>query len=113
MGGRHDLAFRGEVDFDLRIADNTSVFGIKRSRCTKKKVWKEMDNAILSTAEAAKYLGVSTATLQKWRTAASPTALPFVRISARKIGYATDVLAEFIRARRHVSTREYHASPEA
>jgi hypothetical protein len=66
-----------------------------------------MDQPILTTAEAAKYLGISVATLSKWRTRPRQS-LPFVRISARRIGYESSVLAEFIRARQYASTKEYH-----
>ncbi len=70
-----------------------------------------MENAIVSTAEAARRLGLSAATLAKWRTQPRQL-LPFVRISPRKIGYESGVLAEFIRARRFASTEEYDRSQE-
>jgi len=66
-----------------------------------------MGETIVSTSEAARYLGVSVETLQKWRSSRSRQPLPFVRISPRKIGYATSALAEFVRARRFVCTKDY------
>jgi predicted DNA-binding transcriptional regulator AlpA len=73
---------------------------------------KKMDSTILSAAEAARRLGVSVATLQKWRQRPRQP-LPFVRISARKIGYCASDIAAFVEARRFVSTKEYCAAPKA
>jgi hypothetical protein len=65
-----------------------------------------MDETIISPAEAAKHLGLSVGTLAKWRQRPRQP-LPYIRISARKIGYAANDIAAFIDARRFVSTREY------
>jgi transposase-like protein len=71
-----------------------------------------MDETILSTAEAARRLGFSAATLSKWRTRIRQP-LPFFRLSARKIGYRASDIAQFLEARRFSSTREYDdASPK-
>jgi hypothetical protein len=65
-----------------------------------------MNEIIVSTAEAAKRLGLTVGTLQKMRMRPR-NPIPFIRLSPRKIGYAVTVLDEFVRQRQFTCTREY------
>ena len=70
------------------------------------------DKGLLSEHEAALVLGVSRATLERWRLqgysgekARAPVP-PFVRIGARAVRYDPDELADFINAHRRTSTSD-------
>ena len=67
---------------------------------------------LLSEREAAKILGVSRATLERWRLqghSGEKTRAPvplFIRLGARAVRYDPNDLAEFIDARRRTSTSD-------
>jgi hypothetical protein len=54
---------------------------------------------VLSSADAARFLSLSTHTLKAWRRTA-PAPIPFVRLSARRCGYLVADLEHFLAARR-------------
>ena len=62
----------------------------------------------LSTEQAASYLGLSSATLESWRS--RPTnnmpPIPFVRIGSRRVRYRLSSLKEWLSRREFCSTRE-------
>ena len=70
------------------------------------------NQGLLSEREAAKVLGVSPATLERWRLqghsgekARAPVPL-FIRLGARAVRYDPDDLAAFIDAHRRTSTSD-------
>jgi excisionase family DNA binding protein len=63
-----------------------------------------MDNQLLTTKEAAKYLGVSKAFLERDRWAGAQ--IPFVQIGLRTVRYRQAVLDEYIANRTRLSTSE-------
>ncbi len=63
-----------------------------------------MGNQLLTTQEAASYLGVSKAFLERDRWAGAQ--IPFVQIGARAVRYERATLEEYVRQRRRQSTSE-------
>jgi len=63
------------------------------------------ENRLLNTAEAAKFLGMSTAFLERDRWLGA--LIPFVRIGRRSIRYETETLLDYIKKNRKHSTSEY------
>ena len=61
-----------------------------------------MKENLLTTAEAAKYLGMSIAFLERDRWAGAE--IPFVRVGARAVRYQVSELDAFIRSRVRKST---------
>lgn len=59
---------------------------------------------LLSTKEAARFLGVSTAFLERDRWAGAR--IPFVRVGSRAVRYEQSALAEYIAKQRRRSTSE-------
>jgi hypothetical protein len=98
--------FEGGLVSRPRVPDNGITYWPDRADAPTKET-KMTEPTVVSAAEAAKRIGLSAATLQKWRSSRSRQPLPFIRLSPRKIGYAVSVLDDFIRARMFVSTRDY------
>ena len=63
-----------------------------------------MGNQLLTTEEAASFLGVSKAFLERDRWAGAR--IPFVRIGKRAVRYERATLDEYVRRRRRYSTIE-------
>ncbi|MEW8334598.1 MAG: helix-turn-helix domain-containing protein [Candidatus Thiodiazotropha sp.] len=63
-----------------------------------------MEMILLNTAEAAKYLGVSKAFLERDRWAGAR--IPFVKIGARAVRYRADDLNTYINAQVRLSTSD-------
>ena len=61
-----------------------------------------MENKLLTTKEAAQFLGMSEAFLERDRWAAAR--IPFVRIGARAVRYELSTLEAFVRSRIRKST---------
>lgn len=57
---------------------------------------------ILRTKEAAQKLGLQPSTLEKWRVTGDGP--PYIRLSARAIGYLDDVLDQWIIQRSQLNT---------
>lgn len=64
-----------------------------------------MPPSLMTTKQAATFLGVSASFLEKDRWAGSR--IPFIRIGSRSIRYRMEDLASFIQARSMRSTSEY------
>jgi predicted DNA-binding transcriptional regulator AlpA len=65
-----------------------------------------MTVAVLRTPEAAEYLGLSISTMNKLRVKGGNSAPPFVRISARAVGYRLSDLDAWLDAQRRTSTSD-------
>ncbi len=63
-----------------------------------------MENRLLSTKEAAKFLGMSEAFLERDRWAGAR--IPFIRVGARAVRYELETLQAFIRDRIRGSTSD-------
>ena len=63
-----------------------------------------MEKKLLTTKEAAKYLGVSEAFLERYRWAGAT--IPFVRIGARAVRYEISALDAFVKSRIRLSTSD-------
>ena len=63
-----------------------------------------MDNRLLSTKEAARYLGVSAAFLERDRWAGAR--IPFVRVGSRAVRYRITDLDAFVQGRLRTSTSD-------
>jgi len=63
------------------------------------------ESRLLREREAARLLGMSPRTLQRWRCMGQGP--PFVRCGLRAIAYRQEDLAAWIEARRHQSTAQY------
>ncbi len=63
-----------------------------------------MQNKLLTTAEAAKFLGMSEAFLERDRWAGAR--IPFIRVGARAVRYELETLQAFIRDRIRGSTSD-------
>ncbi len=63
-----------------------------------------MQNKLLTTAEAAKLLGMSEAFLERDRWAGAR--IPFIRVGARAVRYELETLQAFIRDRIRGSTSD-------
>jgi excisionase family DNA binding protein len=63
-----------------------------------------MEKKLLTTKEAAKYLGVSEAFLERDRWAGAT--IPFVRIGARAVRYEISALDAFVKSRIRLSTSD-------
>lgn len=63
-----------------------------------------MNSPLLTTQEAADFLGVSTSFLERDRWAGAR--IPFVKIGARAVRYEAESLQAFIDSRRRRSTSE-------
>ncbi len=63
-----------------------------------------MENILFTTSEAAKYLCVSKAFLERDRWAGAK--IPFVKIGSRAVRYEVSALDKFIETRRQCSTSE-------
>jgi len=63
-----------------------------------------MDCHLLTTKEAAAYLGVSKAFLERDRWAGAR--IPFIRVGSRAVRYERATLDEYIQSRRRRSTSE-------
>ena len=61
-----------------------------------------MDNRLLTTKEAARFLGVSEAFLERDRWAGAE--IPFVRVGSRAVRYQLTTLEAFVNSRVHKST---------
>ncbi len=66
-----------------------------------------MTNQLLNTKQAAKYLGVSAAFLERDRWAGAR--IPFIRIGTRSVRYRVADLEQYIESQTHQSTSEYVA----
>ena len=64
-----------------------------------------MERKLLTTKEAAEFLGMSYQFLERDRWAGA--IIPFVRIGRRSIRYELETLQEYIRENRMKSTSEY------
>lgn len=64
-------------------------------------------NNLLTTKEAAKFLGVSAAFLERDRWAGAK--IPFIRIGTRAVRYEPSALEAFIRTRVRMSTSQQDA----
>jgi len=65
-----------------------------------------MSAAVLRTPDAAKYLGLSQSTLTKMRLRGGDDTPPFVKLSARSVGYVIEDLDNWLRFRRRASTSD-------
>jgi predicted site-specific integrase-resolvase len=63
-----------------------------------------MDDRLLSTSEAAQFLGLDPGTLKRWRSKNSK--LPFVKVSANRARYSLDALRKFVSDRTQRSTAD-------
>ena len=63
-----------------------------------------MDDKLLSTEEAAEYLGVSKAFLERDRWAGAR--IPFVRVGDRKVQYEPSTLKAYVKSRIRQSTSD-------
>ena len=63
-----------------------------------------MDNKLLTTKEAAKFLGVSVAFLERDRWAGAQ--IPFVRVGKRAVRYELSALQAYIKANIRKSTSD-------
>ncbi len=63
-----------------------------------------MQNRLLTTKEAAKFLGVSAAFLERDRWA--DARIPFVRVGSRAVRYEIETLEAYIRSRIRKSTSD-------
>ena len=63
-----------------------------------------MENSLLTTREAAEYLGVSSAFLERDRWAGAK--IPFVRIGSRAVRYTKEDLVVYIQSRVRISTSD-------
>jgi len=63
-----------------------------------------MKNNLLKTKEAAKYLGVSAAFLERDRWAGAQ--IPFIRVGSRSVRYELSALEEYVRTRIRMSTSD-------
>jgi hypothetical protein len=63
-----------------------------------------MDDKLLNTKEAAKYLGVSEAFLERDRWAGAT--IPFVRVGARGVKYEPSTLRAYVKSRIRLSTSD-------
>lgn len=63
-----------------------------------------MQEKLLTTKEAAPYLGVSEAFLERDRWAGAQ--VPFIRVGSRAVRYRVSDLEAFIESRRRVSTSQ-------
>jgi predicted DNA-binding transcriptional regulator AlpA len=74
-----------------------------------------MQQRILRTPEAARYLGLAVSTMEKMRLRGDGP--PFIRLSKRAVGYSSTDLDTYATARRRSSTSEVDAAapqnPEA
>lgn len=71
-----------------------------------------MNHKLLTTKEAAQYLSVSAAFLERDRWAGAK--IPFVRIGSRSIRYRAEDLEAYIASKVRQSTSDYlHHTPEA
>lgn len=68
---------------------------------------KELPTELLTTEQAAKFLGVSASFLERDRWAGAK--VPFIRIGRRSIRYRQEDLNDFVRSRRMHSTSEYQS----
>lgn len=64
-----------------------------------------MQSQLLTTKQAAAYLGVSASFLEKDRWAGSR--IPFIRVSSRSIRYRREDLESFLKSRTCQSTSQY------
>jgi excisionase family DNA binding protein len=62
------------------------------------------DERLLSTSEAARYLGLDPGTLKRWRTRNS--VLPFTKVSANRCRYSLEALKAFVAERTRRNTAE-------
>ncbi len=63
-----------------------------------------VENELLNQKQAAKFLGLSHRTLERWRcTGGGP---PFIRVSNRAIRYAPDDLHEWLENRKRENTSQ-------
>jgi excisionase family DNA binding protein len=63
-----------------------------------------MDNSLLNTIEAARYLGISKAFLERDRWAGAK--IPFIRVGARAVRYRLQDLNTHIQSRIRTSTSD-------
>jgi excisionase family DNA binding protein len=61
-----------------------------------------MSDKLLTTKEAARFLGVSEAFLERDRWAGAR--IPFIKVGSRAVRYRPQDLETFLRSRTHVST---------
>lgn len=63
-----------------------------------------METKLLNTPEAAKYLGVSVAFLERDRWAGAR--VPFIRVGTRAVRYRLTDLTDYVESRRRTSTSQ-------
>lgn len=63
-----------------------------------------MNNCLMSTKEAAKFLGVSEAFLERDRWAGAR--IPFIKVGARAVRYDPETLKQYIQSRVRLSTSD-------
>ncbi|HEX7600615.1 MAG TPA: helix-turn-helix domain-containing protein [Polyangiaceae bacterium] len=69
------------------------------------------DERLLSTMEAAHYLGLDTGTLKRWRTrGAGPS---YMKVSANRARYSLESLRAFLAARKRQHTADPGPGPAA
>jgi excisionase family DNA binding protein len=68
-----------------------------------------MSSALLTTKEAARYLGVSRAFLERDRWAGAR--IPFVKVGSRAVRYRQDTLDNYVASRERRSTSDTGATP--
>lgn len=69
-----------------------------------------MNRDLLTTKQAADFLGVSSSFLERDRWAGAK--IPFVRLGRRSVRYRTKDLDNFIESRLYTSTSSYSEPPE-
>ena len=62
--------------------------------------------AVFRTADAANYLGIAAATLEKLRLKGAPASPPFIKIGSRAVGYLRSDLDSWLETRRRTSTSD-------
>ena len=65
---------------------------------------------LLTTKQAAQFLGVSEAFLERARWAGKP-AIPYLQVSSRCVRYSPDALEQYLRARVKTSTSDPGSPP--
>jgi predicted site-specific integrase-resolvase len=64
------------------------------------------DERLLTTMEAAQFLGLDTGTLKRWRTRGVTPPLPYVKVSANRARYSPAALKAFVAERTRQNTAQ-------